>query len=202
MVEDDADFADSLAAIFEGAEGFCLQAVCGSSEECLARLKQSVDWPHLVLVDLQLPGLGGCELISLLKLKNEQVRCVAHTVFEDRKTVFRALKMGADGYLLKGCTGEQLLGALRTLDNGGAPLTPKIARMLLADFQAETTNPLTARELEVLELLGQGFSYKQSAHRLHVSVHTVHGHVKSIYEKMAVGSKAEAVEKAKRRGWL
>ena len=158
--------------------------------------------PQVALVDLGLPGMGGAALIEALKSRSPEIKCVAHTVFDDPKSVLSALQAGAEGYLLKGITGERLLESLGSLQEGGAPLTPRVARFLVSEFREVVENPLTQREQDVLECLAQGFSYQQCAERLVVSAHTVHSHVKKIYEKLAVSGRKQAVDKARKQGWL
>ena len=202
LVEDNPELLRSLVAIFDGSEDFAVAACYQTAESCLAECQAVASTPELFLVDLGLPGMSGQALIAELHKIFPSVDMVAHTVFEDAQNVFQALKAGAAGYLLKGSTGEQLLHNLRSLDTGGAPLTPKIARLLMSEFHQDAQSPLSPRENEVLVLLGEGHSYKSAAQELVVSVHTVHGHVKKIYEKLQVKNRREALSKAKRKGWL
>ena len=202
IVEDNAELAESLASLFEDSPGLVLSAVYLSAEDFLKDLDSSQARPDIALVDLALPGMSGQDLIAQLRERAPSLACVAHTVFEDSTTVFEALEAGAAGYLVKGGTGAQVLENLRTLNQGGAPLTPKIARMLLQKFQSPETNPLSTREREVLLGLSQGLSYKECSQKLTLSVHTVHSHVKNIYHKLNVPSKRQAVDKAAKKGWL
>ncbi len=202
VVEDDDHYARSLTALLEEAPEFEFLGHWFSAEACLEGLSELAREPDIFVVDMGLPGADGAQLIAQLKERQPMASCVAHTVFEDKTHVFAALRAGADGYLLKGTAPRKLLDGLRSLDCGGAPLTPKVARFLVAEFQQPASNPLTSREQDVLDALAQGFSYQQCAENLIVSVHTIHTHVKKIYEKMAVGGRTEAVEKARNRGWL
>lgn len=198
LIEDDSETSKQISEILDASQHFSVQGVFSSAETCLDSLPREV---QVALVDLGLPGMSGIQLIAELKRREPQLACVAYTVFADKQNVLGALKAGAEGYLLKGRTGEQLLQSLRTLEHGGAPLTPQIARLLITNFQTDQS-PLSAREREVLNLLADGYTYKQCASELFISNHTVHDHVKRIYQKLQVGSKSEAVSKAKRRGWL
>lgn len=202
VVEDDVTLCEGLCELFCGLSDLHLLWCSESAESCLERLESENVAPDLFLVDIGLPGARGPELIAELKTRLPEAKFVAHTVFEDRQSVFAALKAGADGYLLKGCDGPQLLRHLRSLDEGGAPLTPRVARYLVSEFQDDAENPLTSREQDVLQCLSQGYSYQQCAEQLVVSSHTVHTHVKKIYEKLAVRGRNQAVDKARRRGWL
>jgi two-component system NarL family response regulator len=199
LVEDDPNLREHLATLLNQQPDFLVRAVCGSAEEYLARMDTQT---QVLLVDLGLPGLSGQDLIARVRDAHPEISCVAHTVFEDPETVFSALRAGAAGYLIKGATGPELLRNLRTLQEGGAPLTPKIARMLMSEFRLEGEGPLSDREREVLQGLAAGYSYKEVASRLVLSAHTVHTHVKHIYEKLNVRGRRQAVAKARQRGWL
>ncbi|MBT9584347.1 response regulator transcription factor [bacterium] len=199
IVDDDPDLREHLASLLREQPDFRLRSVCGSAEEVLCQID---DQSHLLLVDLGLPGLSGQELIARVKDLHPDVACIAHTIFEDPSTVFAALRAGAAGYLVKGTTGPELVRHLRTLQEGGAPLTPRIARLLVNEFRLEGEGPLSDREREVLQSLAEGYSYKEVATQLVVSVHTVHTHVKHIYEKLNVRGRRQAVAKARQQGWL
>lgn len=199
IVEDNAGLRASLIDLLEGSADFRVVMGAGSAEELLAAAPEA---PEVALVDLGLPGMSGIELIARLVRDYPGIACVAHTVFEEPELVFGCLRAGAAGYLLKGCTQSQLLESLRSLEEGGAPLTPRIARLLLSEFRDETRGPLSDRELEVLKHLARGLSYKEIAALLVVSSHTVHTHVKHIYEKLQARGRREAVAKARRRGWV
>ncbi|MBS2035870.1 response regulator transcription factor [bacterium] len=197
LVEDDETFRTSLMVTLQEAEDFQLVRAFGSAEEFL----QSPPDCEVLLVDLGLPGMSGQELIARLQATHPKIECIAHTVFEEPTTVLSALRAGAVGYLLKGCTPAELLRSLRTLPDGGAPLTAKIARLLIREVQP-TPDPLSQREHEVLQTLSEGYSYKEVAARLVVSTHTVHTHVKHIYEKLQVSGRRQALNKARQQGWL
>lgn len=199
IVEDDPTLRETLVGLFEGSPDFRLLLAAGSAEELLASLPEAAE---VALVDLGLPGMSGVDLIARLVDALPGIACVAHTVFDEPPSVFACLRAGAAGYLLKGSTGGQLLESLRSLEEGGAPLTPRIARLLLGEFRDETRGPLSDREMEVLGHLAQGLSYKEIAALLVVSAHTVHTHVKHIYEKLQARGRRDAVAKARRRGWL
>ncbi len=202
IVEDDSVLRAELATALAAESDFEVGLTFADAEGLLGHLEQGADLPDLCLIDLGLPGMSGVDLIKVLKRKAPQVPCVAHTVFEDENTVLAALRAGAQGYLLKGMSGLKLAKSLRNLNQGGAPLTPRIAKLLMGKFQERPNCPLSHRELEVLELLAQGLSYKECAHSLTVSPHTVHDHVKKIYGKLQVHNKREAVDKARRSGWI
>lgn len=199
LVDDDERCRRSLVQTLSTAEDFEITAVCGDAEELLEKLEAHL--PEVVLVDLGLPGMGGQELIGRLRDSHPAIECIAHTIFEEPGTVLAALRAGAAGYLLKGSTPTELLRSLRSLSEGGAPLTARIARLLIREVQP-SQDPLSDREHEVLKALSDGYSYKEVAAHLVVSSHTVHTHVKNIYEKLQVSGRRQALDKARQQGWL
>lgn len=162
--------------------------------------------PDVVLVDLGLPDIGGAELIAAIKARHPVCEVMAHTVSESRDVVFAALSAGATGYILKGSTPATLIDAIRSLAAGGAPMSPKIARSVIRVFQTEDVVAedylLTAREREVLALLERGFTYKDAALELAISPHTVHSHIKKVYEKLHACNRDEAVRRARLKGLI
>lgn len=214
-IEDDRRFRASLETLFAHAGGFRLAASFGSAEAALdavrsARLRGlEPDW-ELALMDLQLPGIGGIEATSRLKRLLPRLSVVVLTVFEEPQTVLDAIRAGADGYLLKQTPPAELLGELRAVRAGGAPLTAGVARTVLDLLRTEAGGApggksraphrldLTDREQEVLRCLVQGLAYKQAAARLGISVDTVRAHVRNVYGKLQVHSAAEAVGRAVR----
>ena len=202
IIDDSPEVRGALTLLLRSSPDLSLGPIFANAEELLELLEKGPLECDVALVDLGLPGLSGVSLIARMKELCPKVQCVAYTVFEDSETVFAALRAGAAGYLLKGSSGPSLLRNLQSLDEGGAPLTPKIARLLLGEFSRTEPCPLTDREREVLEHLSSGATYKEVAKVLVVSGHTVHTHVKNIYDKLEVGGRRQAVEKARRHGWL
>lgn len=199
VVDDDEPLRTSVTHLLKAQEDFLVVASCATAEELLVQVEAQK--PVIVLVDLGLPGMSGQELIAKLRSSHPAIQCIAHTVFEEPTTVMAALRAGAHGYLLKGSTPAELLRNLRSLQEGGAPLTARIARLLIREVQPGS-HPLTDREREVLRALSDGYSYKEVAAQLVVSTHTVHTHVKNIYEKLQVSGRQQAVSKARQQGWL
>ena len=211
VVEDQALLLKTLSQVLDATKGI---ARAGSFPNAEAALRE-MDWGQvdILLADIDLPGMSGVELIRRVKTAAPAIDCMAFTVYEDRSTVFAAIQAGACGYLLKGCPPEELVEALRELHEGGSPMSPRVARKLLQELQA-TPVPvdrrpapnagelLTARELEVLKQVEQGLSYKEVAQALNLSTHTVHGHLKRIYEKFQAHGGREAVAKARKMGVL
>lgn len=201
IVEDDPLFRENLKLLVGGDGAIEIAGVFSSAEEALpaiARLK-----PDIALVDLGLPGMSGIELIKRIRSSRPGVEVLAHTVYDERDTVFAAIKAGAAGYLLKGCGPADLIDALHTLYNGGAPMSQKIARRLIQEFQqsgADEQYVLTPREKEIVKGIEMGLAYKQLAARFNISRNTVHSHIKHIYEKLQAKDREEALVKARRKG--
>ncbi|MBK9742746.1 MAG: response regulator transcription factor [Saprospiraceae bacterium] len=158
--------------------------------------------PDLVLMDIDMPNVNGIEGVTIIRTKYPHLKILMQTVFEDDEKLFACIRAGADGYILKKTQPLELLDAINEALEGGAPMTPSIARQVLR-FVGSTENKqksedfkLTARETEILSLLVQGLSYKMIASRCFVSLPTVNSHVQHIYEKLQVNSAVEAVTKA------
>lgn len=196
IVEDNEIVLHSLE-IFINEDPECrVTHLCGSGEEALRRLPQ--DPPDIVLMDIHLPGLSGIECTARLRALQPQVQVIMHTVYEDTDKIFQALQFGACGYLLKRSTPRQVLAAIHEVREGGAPMTSEIARKVVTAFQKPVTagagpEALSRREREVLGLLARGFANKEIADQLRLSVETIRGHLKLIYEKLHVHSRTEAV---------
>jgi len=194
IVEDDKDIRESLALLIDGTTGFHCISTYGDCEAAIDGIP--ADSPDVVLMDLGLPGMPGIEGIRKIREKSPALDIVVLTIHGDIKLVFEALCAGACGYLLKDTTPEKLLEALKETVAGGAPMSTKIARMVVGSFRTTPHAALTGRETEVLAQLCQGKSYKMIADALFISEETVRRHIKNIYKKLQVGSKSEAVAKA------
>lgn len=164
------------------------------------------DPPDVLLVDLGLPGMSGTELIRHIKEKAPGIDIMVHTIFDDRDNVFSAIKAGASSYILKGATPRELIEAIHDLRSGGAPMIPEIARSVICEFQEvreeEDSILFTKREKEVLAGLEKGMTYKELAEKMTISHHTIHTHIKNIYEKLHAHGRRDALVKAKSKGIL
>ncbi len=163
-------------------------------------LKEDIDRhkPDIVLMDIDMPGITGIEAVKLIRAFNRDLPVLMLTVFDDNNNVFDAIRAGASGYLLKKNISSRLFSAIGEALSGGAPMSPGIARMVIASMQTPARDPydLTAREKEVLVQLSKGNSYKMIASVLEISLDTVRTHIKNVYEKLHVRSQTEAVSKA------
>ena len=204
VVEDQRQIREGLGALIDFAPGFTCSARFGSFEEALPRLGPQL--ADVVLVDLGLPGMSGLEGIRRVKQRHPELTLVVLSVYDDDDRIFEALCGGASGYLLKNTPPEQLLAGLREAVQGGAPMSPQVARRVISELRdlrpAGRADPadagLTAHELRLLQLLVEGHNYKTAARELGVSINTVSFHIKHVYEKLQVHSKSEAVAKALR----
>jgi len=164
-------------------------------------LKELVTEPvEIALFDVNLPGMNGIDCIRKLKMVHPKTQCMVLTVYDKPDIIFEALKAGAISYLLKSTTTEKIIEAIAEVKNGGSPISSQIARKVIEAFATkENANEyfqnLTRREQEMLENLSMGYRYKEIADKLFVSLDTVRTHVRNIYEKLQVNSRAEALKK-------
>jgi DNA-binding NarL/FixJ family response regulator len=205
IIEDQRDVRDGLAVLINGTPGFRCTRVYPTMEAALARVAH--DDPRVILTDLGLPGMSGVEGIRMLCERMPQVPIVALTVHDSNDQVFAALCAGASGYLLKNTPPARLLESLTEVANGGAPMSPEIARRVVDLFRmfrpaAHVDYQLTQQESTLLRLLVEGRHKKTAAQLMGISINTVSFHLKNIYLKLQVHSKTEAVAKAIRERLL
>ena len=198
IVEDHAVIRESWRQLIHEAPGFRCTCACGDAEEALRVIPKLL--PDVVLMDIHLPNMSGVECTARLRQLAPSLQILMLTVYEDNETVFKALKAGASGYLLKRTAPAQILEAIADVHRGGAPMTSEIARKVVQSFRAPEpsppgTEPLTRREEEILELLARGYASKEIAEALSISFDTVRTHLRHIYEKLHVRSRTEAVIK-------
>jgi DNA-binding NarL/FixJ family response regulator len=202
VIEDQREIREGLATLINGTSGFRCCGTYRSMEEALTRM--AVQKPEVALVDIGLPGMSGIEGIPGLLQKYPDLLILVLTVFEDDDRIFRALCAGACGYLLKRTAPSKLLDSIREVKNGGAPISPEIARRVVQLFRDFVPPPapegcrLSTQELRVLQLLVEGHNYKTAAVELGVTINTVSFHTRQIFRKLQVHSKSEAVAKALR----
>jgi DNA-binding NarL/FixJ family response regulator len=198
VVDDDEEIRVNFAAQISRDRGFRLAGSFASAEAALAELPRTR--PNVVLMDISLPGIDGVECVRRLKSKMPEVQFIMLTVYQDSNRLIKSLVAGASGYLLKRTPPDKLLEAIREVRCGGAPMTPEMARRVVQHFQqmpAPDPNlpPLTPREKDVLSQLSKGFSYKEIADHLKIGIGTLQGYISSVYEKLRVHSRTEAVVK-------
>ena len=201
IIEDRREIRAGLAALIGGTEGFRCADVFASMEDALPALAEQV--PDVLLVDIGLPGMSGIEGLRILRARHPALPLVMLTVYDDDERIFDALCAGASGYLLKKTAPSRLIESLREAAGGGAPMSPEVARRVLALFRQMRPPPradydLTPHERRILGMLVEGHNYKTAAVALGVSVNTISFHVRHVYEKLQVHSRSDAVAKALR----
>ena len=202
IVGDDARVRAELAKLIERAAGFCCLGIYADGETALAQIP--LQQPDVVLMDINLPGMFGIECVRRLKAVVPSVQIVMLTVYDEVGQLFNSLLAGACGYLLKRTPSTKLLEAITEARLGGAPMTRKIARKVVQYFNelgvvSPEMGSLSKREQETLALLADGFRYKEIAEKLGLSFNTIREYVHSVYQKLHVTSRAEAVLKYQRR---
>jgi DNA-binding NarL/FixJ family response regulator len=196
IVEDDSGLREQLVKILETARDIACVGAYASAEAALPKIMEKR--PDVVLMDIKLPRMSGIQCVAEIKKAVPLMQVIMVTVYEDSERIFRALKAGANGYLIKSSPPGQLLEAIRDVYKGGAPMSSPIAHKVVKHFHLVGISPkesenLSPREQEVLELLGQGFIYKEIADQLKIGAETVRTYVKNICLKMHVRSRLEAV---------
>ncbi|SMG36247.1 DNA-binding response regulator, NarL/FixJ family, contains REC and HTH domains [Marivirga sericea] len=196
IIEDQDDLRDSFELIVNGTKKFRVLKTYIDGESAVAEVHKTL--PDIAMVDLELPGINGIETIKIIKEKSPKTECIIVTVYDDPNLVFKALKAGAAGYIIKDANYLEIIDSLIQLDNGGAPMSPQIARIVIQNFHINEDSPLSKRETEVLELISEGKSYFQISEELFISKDTARSHIRNIYIKLNVNSKSAALAKAKK----
>jgi len=202
IVEDDGGTREGLALLIDGTPGYCCVGSYGSLEEAFRLIGSRR--PDVLLLDINLPGMPGSQGVGVLRERFSSIQVLMLTVYADQEMIFNSICNGACGYLLKKTPPPRLLDAIREVYEGGAPMSPEIARKVIAVFQ-RTAPPqhleeaLTSHELRLLKLLAEGYSYQALGDQLQISINTVRNYIRRIYDKLHVHSKSEAVSKALRR---
>ena len=199
IVEDNHDIRNALEQIIEMADGYSLAGSYNSGEDALIKIPQIK--PEVVLIDINLGGINGIEVVKLLKKNMTEVLFMMCTIYEEDEKIFEALSAGASGYILKKTAPDKLLTAIKELQDGGSPMSSQIARKVVTHFQNssnklmvnDSLDLLSSREKEILEMLSKGLLYKEIAEKVFISPQTVRKHVYHIYEKLHVSNRIEAV---------
>ena len=196
IVEDNQTLRKSMEQLFEQTEDIRCVASVRNLLNVVSIFHKAV--PDIVLMDIGLPDISGIEGVRTLKNNFDNMQILMFTVFEDDEKIFEAIREGASGYLLKKTRPQEIIEAIRELNQGGSPMSPLVARKVVQYFQSgsplkEEDFQLTTREKEILFALVDGLSYKKIADRYYLSVHTIRKHISNIYEKLHVHSKSQAV---------
>lgn len=194
VVEDDQEIRNSFSLIINSSQKFMVVNAYSKCEDAIDNLSR--DRAEIILMDIELPGMNGIQGTKIIKDKSPHSEIIMVSVYEDSDLVFEALKAGASGYITKSANYLELLSALEEIIKGGAPMSSKIARMVIDNFHVNPNSPLTKRETEILQLISEGKTYTQISEELFISKETAKTHIKNIYSKLQVNSKSEAIAKA------
>lgn len=199
IIEDNELFRQALIKVIEKNDSFAIHKMFKSAEDAQELFSQPTD---IAIVDLNLPGMDGSTFIKQLREKTN-ILCLVCSMHQDDAHIFKALEDGASGYIIKDATIDHINDALLDLVQGGAPMSPYIAKRVIASFQkpqmANEISKLSSREQQILELLAKGYQYKEIAYSLTISNETVKKHMRNIYEKLHVQNKVEAINKYRSR---
>jgi two-component system NarL family response regulator len=201
IVEDDPLLRNSMSVLLRGEQDMAVEGLYASAAEAISSVREPV--PDVLIVDIGLPDRSGVDVIRQIKGRFPRIEIMAHTVFDDRETVFSALKAGASGYLLKRGTPRELIDALHDLVRGGSPMSPAIARRVILEFQDKGVCEqyvLSQREKEIVAEIEKGMSYKKISEKFAISPHTVHTHINNIYKKLQAKDRREALVIARQKG--
>ncbi|HEX5155421.1 MAG TPA: response regulator transcription factor [Parafilimonas sp.] len=195
VVEDLDDYRNGLVNLINWNKEYECIGSYATAEEAIKYLPQIK--PDVALIDIGLPGKSGIELVEYIHNNVPSILCMMCTAYDEDEKVFKALKAGAYGYLVKSASPGEILDAIQKLVNGGSPMSSDVARKVITSFQKQSPeiSTLTAREKEILELLSKGLLYKEIAFQLSISIDTVKRHCFNIYEKLHVSNRTEAVNK-------
>ncbi len=202
IVEDNVKIRNLIQRYLDMQEAMSCKVAVDSVEEMLEHLENNTP-PGILLMDIQLPGMSGIEGIELIKKKYPDIEIIMLTIYHDSHKIFDSLVAGASGYLLKHTSLPEIKDSIETLMEGGAPMSPQIARKVIQHFNKPEpkNNPesnLTSREQDIVNGLVDGLSYKLIADRFDISIDTVRAHIRNIYKKLHVNSKAEVIAKSLR----
>lgn len=203
VIEDDKHYREGLKELIDGSDYFRVLNLYPSAEIALPHIKSHP--PDIAIVDIKLPGKNGVELIGAIKEVLPDTLCMVCSFYDDDEYVFKALKNGASGYILKDSMPRQIIESLKELHQGGAPMSRYIAKKVINTFQVKSNNhhklsELTERENEILHLISTGMIVKEIADKLFLSSHTVTKHLKNIYNKLHVNNRIEAVNRFNHSG--
>lgn len=195
IIEDDETIRQGYAFLIGTTEGYEVVSAYGSYDEAARKL--AADKPDVILLDIEMPGTNGIEAIPKIKKLLPQCFVLILTVYESEKQIFNALANGASGYLTKNTASARIIESIREVKEGGGPMSVNIAKLVIKSFQKNHESPLSKRETQILELIAEGKNRTQIAKELFIDPETVRSHVKNIYIKLDVNSRADAIKTAR-----
>lgn len=194
IVEDDPFLRESYTSIINTSANFQVTQTFRTGEEVFKALAKNR--PAMILMDIELPGMNGVQCTEMVKEKYPDITVIMVTVYDDSELVFNSLRSGASGYITKSSNHEQLLNAIAEIASGGAPMSSKIAKMVIDSFHKNPDSPLSKREAQILQLVASGKTFTQISEQLFIARETTKTHVRNIYKKLEVSCKADAIAKA------
>lgn len=195
IIEDDETIRTGYTFLIGNTEGYDVVNAYASYDEAANHL--TADRPDVILLDIELPGTNGIEALPKIKKMLPHCYVLILTVYESQKQIFDALANGASGYLTKGTPAVKIIESIKEVKEGGGPMSVNIARMVIASFMKNQDSPLSKRETQILELVVEGKSRSQIAKELFIDLETVRSHIKNIYLKLDVNSRADAIKTAR-----
>ncbi len=195
IIEDDETIRESYSYLIGSIDGYRVVCTFASFEEAVKTI--TGESPDVILLDIELPGINGVDAIPKLKKLLPDTQIIILTVYENEEMIFKALTNGAAGYLTKNTSPEKIIEAIREAMEGGGPMSANVARLVIKSFQRNENSPMTKRETEILEQIATGKSRKRIADEMFIDLETVKSHIKNIYGKLNVHSKADAIKLAK-----
>lgn len=195
IIEDDETIRNGYSFLIGATDGYEVVKAYASYDEAAPSLP--ADRPDVILLDIQLPGTSGIEALPKIKKMLPHCHVLILTVYESQKQIFDALAYGASGYLTKGTPAVKIIESIKEVKEGGGPMSINIARMVISSFVKNQDSPLSKRETQILELVVEGKSRSQIAKELFIDLETVRSHIKNIYLKLDVNSRADAIKTAK-----
>ena len=195
LIEDDETIRNGYAYLLNNQEGFKVVKTYSSAESAIKNIGD--DAADIFLLDISLAGMSGIDAIEEIKHRSPKSQIIMLTVYEDTDMIFKALSKGASGYLTKNSPTKRTVDAIREVLAGGGPMSPNVARLVIGSFQKNKNSPLSKRETEILEHIATGKSGTRIAKELFIDAETVKSHIKNIYAKLNVNSKADAIKAAR-----
>jgi len=196
IIEDDEVLRNAYTILINDVDGFYVVNSYASVEDASKKIVE--DNPNVVLLDIELPGTNGIDAVPAIKRKLPRCHIIMLTVYESEDQVFHALSNGASGYLTKNSPITKIIDSIKEVGEGGGPMSTNVARMVIRSFQKNQESPLSKRETQILEMVSEGKSRSQIANELFIDWETVKSHIKNVYMKLDVNSKADAIKAARK----